>query len=67
MLHLFHFNGWGEPGQEDSDYTIGKVYTVNVESWCVLADDDGDPRTFFPEDFTYVGPAPAEEGTNVPS
>jgi hypothetical protein len=61
MLHLFCFNGWEKPGQEDRDYTIGKVYTVNVGDWRVLADDGGDPRVFFPEDFTYVGPAPTEE------
>jgi len=75
MLHLFRFNGWGKPGQEDSGYTLGKVYTVDPNRMQDLAEnrlgvvlaDDGDPRVFFAEDFTYVGPAPAAEGSHVTS
>ena len=76
MLRLFRFNGWRKPGQKDPSYTLGKVYTVDIDRrvdysgdrlGVVLADDDGKSRVFFAEDFTYVGPAPTEEGGDASS
>ena len=76
MLRLFRFNGWRKPGQKGPSYTLGKVYTVDIDHrvgysgdrlGVVLADDKGEPRVFFAEDFTYVGPATTEEGGDASS